>query len=183
MEGLLECSICGGKFTPEAVYSYEFFPDNNTCYDCCVGMQQKRHDVSCFGKLTQGKNLGYDVKDLACRKLCPDRVVCKLFAGGTIMQFRELTVEARKAALKFLLKPKKRPPAKVVFRPETNIGKLFALCVKGCTMEEFKALCDKLDANKGWALRILRREEVNGHAWTYEEQNGRIKIKYPRDSS
>jgi hypothetical protein len=149
-------------------------------------MQQHAYDVSCFGKLTKGKLLGYDPKDLACKKLCPDRVVCKMFAKGAIMEYRDLTVEARKAAIKFLLKPKKRPPAKVVFKPDTNIGKLFALCCAGCTERQFMALCKKLDANHGWALRILRREEVNGHSWKYEEaiEGGakRIKITYPRSS-
>lgn len=187
MEGILECCLCGVKFTLETVTSYEFFPDNHTCYDCCARMQQQRHEVSCFGKATKGKLLGYDQRDLACRELCPDRAVCKIFVGGTIMEYRELTEEARKAALKFLLKPKKRAPAKVVFRPDTNIGKLFALCCKGTTFAQFTKLCKKLDANSGWALRILRREEVNGHSWKYEETvssrgDRSIKITYPRSS-
>lgn len=185
MGAMLECARCGRLFSEELVYAFEFFPDNHLCFDCCESLKQLKHSKCCFGKLTQGKMLGYDPKALPCKQLCPDRNVCKLFVGGTVYEYRELTEEARKQALKFLMKSvkvRKRAPTKEVFRSDTNIGKLYNLCKAGCTLEEFEALCKQLGASRSWALRILRREEVNGHEWTLKEKDGRLKLDYPRKS-
>jgi hypothetical protein len=180
---VLECGSCHSLFKEGAVTVFRFFPDNQLCWQCCVRLYKAPVTVSCFGKVNTDKVHGYDSNTLSCSQLCPDRKVCPMFADESIFQYRELTESARKSALRFLQQqaPKKhtRVP-KVIFRPDSNIGKAFMLCQRGCTMRELRKFCAESDTSFKWLIRILRKEIVHGHEWQWIETPEKLQAIYPK---
>jgi hypothetical protein len=72
MPKLFQCTICQSKFSREDVKQLKYFPSTSVCEECYKEAQEDR-DV-CFGKKKQ-----FDRHNLACKKFCADRKVCKLF--------------------------------------------------------------------------------------------------------
>lgn len=180
--GELECGRCQHRFSEHDVCCYRFFPDNHLCYKCCKELQRADHKVSCFGKLTVGKRLGYERSAIECKELCPDRRVCVMFAEGSVVKMRELTQEARQKALRFLLAKDRhgKPPSRVAFRAGSGLAKAFEFLKRGCSRKELTKFCEDSKIDRPWLLRIMRREEANGHEWKWVESADRLQVIYPR---
>ena len=170
---VLRCTQCRQQFSEEDVLAYNYFVQNGLCYQCCEAMRKAPVKQSCFGKKRK-----YDSDALECRDLCPDRKVCPMFVNGSIIEYRDLTVEARQQALKFLKRTvkRKRPPRPYPFRFGTTLHGGFEMCRRGCSRRELEKYCEKRKASIGWLLRILRREECNGHEWKWADSEGTYRI-------
>jgi len=69
---VLECVLCGERFTTKDVRISTFFPSTMVCASCySLGVSKNNADW-CFGD--------YRPKEFReCRTDCPDRVICKRF--------------------------------------------------------------------------------------------------------
>ena len=80
---VLGCLLCKHRFSRQDIADGLYWPQTYICSSCYARLQQAPLDVSCFGKWTEvdaytgHQHLGYDAKALECRKVCPDREVCK----------------------------------------------------------------------------------------------------------
>jgi len=66
------CQRCERRFTEEDFGKLRFFPSTGICRVCYI---EAMGDGSvCFGKREY-----LDVEKTACKRVCPDRFVCRLF--------------------------------------------------------------------------------------------------------
>lgn len=72
MSKLFQCIICETKFSEQDYKDLKFFPSTCICRKCYD--EAEKDKTVCFAKKEQ-----YDRHSLACRKVCPDRKICKLY--------------------------------------------------------------------------------------------------------
>lgn len=70
MSKTLQCTLCEEKFSEQDIKKLVFFPSTMICSKC-YDEAEKDKDV-CFAKQ-------YSRHSLVCKKICPDRKICKLF--------------------------------------------------------------------------------------------------------
>ena len=163
---LLSCVLCEKKFSESDIENLEFFPEQMICFSCYEKGRKKDHRTWCFGK----KNVtgssgnvvlyGYDPQaSLDCRKYCPDRKVCFLFASGKIKTLRSLT--------------RKRLP----FTRGSVESRAFAAAVLGTTYRRLKRLILAYNGEVLQVLRLLKRGRARGQTWKYtRNEDGRVRI-------
>lgn len=166
MSQLLTCTLCNRKFSEKDVENLNFFPDQLICFKCYDEGSKKEHRVWCFGKKSlvapTGKVLAYGfdpTHSSDCRKHCPDRKVCFLFATGTIHRLRLLT------------KPE------LPFKPGSVSSKAFAACVLGTTRSKLRKLIRSLRGNLSVVMRRLKHEKRGKKTWQYIVKGERVRIK------
>lgn len=173
----LECVRCGESFTFEDTLRFEFFFESGLCYECCRILYRTPIEFNCFGK-------AYDPLNPSCKRLCPDRKVCPLFMTKEIRPLRKeaLTEVQRKGALLLLRKPDGKPRGrKHPFQPSSVIYLAFQMCCepRGVDQDSLRKFITSKDANFARVIRILRRGEIYGKTWGWEESKGRYRITYP----
>lgn len=57
-----------------------YFAETGICRDCYEKRQKSKE--TCFGKVTEGRQLGYDEAAIECSTFCKDRKVCKEFVDS-----------------------------------------------------------------------------------------------------
>lgn len=84
---LLECLQCKQRYSEQDVAAGAYRLETMVCSYCYAQMQRAPYAVSCFGKpmqvLPSGKREhGWNPGAEECRRLCPDREVCRLVMIG-----------------------------------------------------------------------------------------------------
>ena len=85
---LLECLLCGCLHSRADIVAGRYWIETLVCSECYAKMQQKPHQLSCFGKPTWANFnslkplLGYSPKSRECKQMCPDRHVCAHIIQG-----------------------------------------------------------------------------------------------------
>lgn len=164
---VLPCVICLKKFSEHDVEELNYFPEQEICFDCYVKGSKQDHRTWCFGKMnlvdeTSGKvkAFGYDpARSDDCRKFCPDRKICFLFATKQITNLRQLT--------------KDRMP----FKPGSISSKAFAACVIGTTRLKLKKLIKSYGGSFIVVMRRLKRQKLGTKTWRYIRNGNRIRIR------
>ena len=87
MKSRLECLLCFKRYTAKQINEGLYSLDTFICLACYVKMQRAPAQVRCFGKPTiihidktgqaKQRQQGYNPKAIECRKVCPDRRVCR----------------------------------------------------------------------------------------------------------
>lgn len=72
MPKTLQCTLCHEKFDWQQVRQLAFYPSTGICNKCY--QEAKDDEDVCFGKKDQ-----FDKHNLACKRICEDRKICKLF--------------------------------------------------------------------------------------------------------
>ena len=160
---LMQCILCNKRFSEKDVEELRYFPEQGICFkDYYDGFKQD-HRTWCFGKRNTvdpdtGKitRYGFDPqKSDDCKKLCPDRKVCRLFVSREIFRYRKL------------LKLKKLP-----FPRGTALLRIFVTCVIGISPEKLKEKTDAEGLDLGKVMKTLR-----GLKWEMIETTEKIRIK------
>lgn len=82
---VFRCVLCAGRFSVRDIRRGRYFVSTSICRECYEKGQQQDHSTWCFGKTdvtVNGKvvKFGYNAQAIECKKECPDRLICKVFA-------------------------------------------------------------------------------------------------------
>jgi len=174
MTTLFECVLCSYPYSELDIFNHLFFIETRICYKCYRKMQKADYSISCFGKYTDGKNLGYTSLSEDCRSLCPDRRLCPLFANREIIKLRK-TAEKETEVLREDENPSKLYP----FKTKTLIDRAFKLCMEGVSKDRLKKWCKKKNTSYYRLLTVLRHGKKYGKQWRWNEDRLSVKLEYP----
>lgn len=76
---ILECVLCGGNFNQADAEKGRYYLATQVCERCYQRGAKESRKVWCFGKKQQRGLVGFSTKNVECRTLCPDRVICREF--------------------------------------------------------------------------------------------------------
>ena len=164
-EGILECVICGRRFTEQDIHFRRYFASTQVCRACYERGQKSSYSVWCFGKqsvLASGGYVlehGYDPTAGDCAHECPDRGICALFVSGDLGMARQKRL-------------------KCPFRQthSMTVRAWMKCATTGMAIEHLIRWVNRQGGDPVRLLRILRSGEMNHVQWQVEEGNGFLKI-------
>ncbi len=170
----LECVLCNEFYTEIDIENFRFFPSTRVCYNCYRQMQKQDYAISCFGKKTEDKKLGYNGMAEECRELCPDRRICPNFVNRKYIRLRVLAEQET-------VEIKRQPTIRQYpFRPTSLLCKAFKLCMKDVSLTVLKRWCRHRNKKHDWVLRVLRKEQnKKGLKWKLHESSNAVRVEFP----
>lgn len=167
LKKVLACILCLKKFSEQDVEELNYFPNEGICFNCYLDGSKKEHRVWCFGKKNiidaitgKIKAFGYDpAQSPDCRRYCPDRKICYLFATNQIQKLRLLT------------------KSQMPFKPGSISSRAFAACIIGTTRLRLKRLIKSYGGSFTVIMKRLKRQKLGTKTWKYIRNGVKIRIK------
>lgn len=181
----LHCILCWKPYTLADSYSLDYFVSSAVCRSC-----YEHKAPECFGKR-------FDPEAIECKRLCPDRVVCKDW-----VQIQMITEEQRNGYKTLMLnrvaeeRREHRAVTKQIGRSRgpqpfaggqagSLISRFFerATSETGLPHDEIQNVCDLADAKPKYYIQKLHAGSKANWAWDIEikHEGGRGSVLYIRN--